>query len=87
MHRSILVLFFVLNAPLLACSSLPTVVSSTNESVAVEFDPDEGVASAKELAETECARFGRAAKFEKVDMTATPDSRIARYECVDGSAE
>lgn len=69
-------------AALVSCSSLPRVVTSTDEAVAVEFDPDDGVASATSSAELACAKFGKMAQFEKVDMTATPDSRIARFKCV-----
>ena len=83
MRRTLLTLLTLSAAASMACSSLPTVVSSMDEAVAVEFDPDDGVASATPLAEKECARYGRAAKFDKVDMTATPDSRIARFNCID----
>jgi hypothetical protein len=64
---------------------LPAVISSTPESVAVEFERDGSLQEAAELAKAECGKLGKRAEFDKVDITATPNSRIAKYRCVSTS--
>jgi hypothetical protein len=66
---------------------LPAVISSTSENVAVEFNQKKGLKKASDLALEECKRFGKSAEFDKVDMTATPTSRIARFQCVSAKPE
>ena len=63
-------------------SGLPAVISSTPDKVAVEFDPDGGLKDAAALARQECGKLAKSAEFDEVDMTATPKSRIAKYNCV-----
>jgi hypothetical protein len=64
---------------------LPAVISSTPESVAVEFDRESSLKEPAELAKAECGKLGKRAEFDKVDITATPNSRIVKYNCVSTS--
>jgi hypothetical protein len=64
---------------------LPAVISSTPEGVAVEFDREGSLKEPAELARAECGKVGKRAEFDKVDITATPNSRIAKYKCVSAS--
>jgi hypothetical protein len=68
-----------------AGGGLPAVISSTPESVAVEFDRESSLKEPAELATAECGKLGKLAEFDKVDITATPNSRIAKYKCVSAS--
>ena len=68
------------------CSSLPAVVSSDPNRVSIEFALDESVASASELADEECEKYGKEASYENVDSVASPRSRIANFNCVDPNA-
>ena len=63
-------------------SGLPVASSSTSEKVAVEFNADDGISEAAALAREECGKLGKAAEFDKVDITASSNSRIVRYNCV-----
>jgi hypothetical protein len=66
-----------------ACgTSLPAVLSSTPESVAVEFSTDGDLIGTKKLADQECAKYNLIPSFDKVQPTATPKSRVAEYRCV-----
>jgi hypothetical protein len=64
---------------------LPAVISSTPDKVAVEFEREGGLQEAAELARSECGKLGKRAEFDEVDITATPNSRIAKYNCVSAS--
>jgi hypothetical protein len=67
----------------LGCASpYPAVISSTPDKVAIEFEKDGSLEDASKLAQKECGRFGRTADFDVVDVTATPDTRVARFRCV-----
>ena len=68
-----------------AGGGLPAVISSTPETVAVEFDREGSLVEPSELAKAECGKLGKRAEFDKVDITATPNSRIAKYNCVSTS--
>lgn len=68
-------------------SGLPTVISSSPDKVSVEFDKDGGVRDTSKKAQEECAKFGKSAEFADVDMTASPKTRIANYNCVGGAEE
>jgi hypothetical protein len=67
-------------------AGLPAVISSTPDKVAVEFEREGGLQDAAELARQECGKLGKSAEFDEVDITATPDTRIAKYNCVSPSA-
>jgi hypothetical protein len=62
------------------------VISSTSEKVVVEFDTGYGISEAAALAREECGEHGKLAEYHKVDMTATLNSRIVRYNCVSTKA-
>jgi hypothetical protein len=66
-------------------SGLPAVISSTPDKVSVEFAKDGSVKDTTKMAEEECAKVGKAAEFVNVDTAASPDSRIAHYNCVGGT--
>lgn len=67
----------------LGCASpYPAVITSTPDKVAIEFEKDGSLEDASKLAEAECARFGRVADFDAVDVHATPGTRVARFRCV-----
>jgi hypothetical protein len=66
-------------------AKLPAVISSTPENVAVEFDREGSLKEPSELAKAECGKLGKRAEFDKVDITATPNSRIAKFKCVSTS--
>jgi hypothetical protein len=67
----------------LGCASgLPAVLTSTDSDVAIEFARDGNLSEASKLAQEACEKHGKNAKFEKVDMTATPDTRVAKFTCV-----
>ena len=68
-----------------AGGGLPAVISSTPDKVAVEFQKDSNLQGPAELAREECGKLGKRAEFDAVDITATPNSRIARYNCVSAS--
>jgi hypothetical protein len=66
-----------------ACgSSLPAVLTSTPETVSVEFDTDGSLSGTKDLATEECAKRGLIPEFDVVETAATPSSRVAKYRCV-----
>ena len=66
----------------LGCASGPAVISSTPENIAVEFPKDGTVKSASDLAQKECEKYGKTADFESVDATASPETRVAKFNCV-----
>jgi hypothetical protein len=66
-------------------SGLPAVISSSPEKVSVEFDKDGSVRDTAKKAQEECAKVGKSAEFDDVDMTASPKTRIANYNCVGGA--
>jgi hypothetical protein len=65
-------------------SNLPAVLTSTDDSVAIEFEQTGSLSETTVLAKTECEKYGKTAKFDVVDKIATPSTRIAKYECVGG---
>ena len=65
-------------------SNFPAVLTSTEDSVAIEFEQTGSLSETTVLAKTECEKHGRTAKFDVVDKTATPTTRTAKYECVGG---
>jgi len=66
-----------------ACGSGgPVVLTSTPESVAVEFDVDGKLSDTKQLAAEECEKRGLIVEFDQVEQTATPHTRVAKYRCV-----
>ena len=69
----------------LGCASGPAVISSTSENIAVEFPKDDSVKSASDLAQKECEKYGKTADFESVDTTASPKTRVAKFNCVSSS--
>ena len=69
----------------LGCASGPAVISSTPENIAVEFPKDDTVKSASDLAQKECEKYGKTADFESVDTTASPETRVAKFNCVSSS--
>jgi len=67
-------------------SSLPAVLTSTPDSVAVEFAIDGSLSGATELARQECEKLGKIAEFNQVKKDATPNSRVAQFNCIDPNA-
>ncbi|MBW2231064.1 MAG: hypothetical protein JRG92_11260 [Deltaproteobacteria bacterium] len=66
-----------------ACgSSLPAVLTSTPATVAIEFSTDGSLTGTRDLAIEECAKYGLIPRFDVVEKTATPSSRVAKYQCV-----
>ena len=65
-------------------SNFPAVLTSTGDSVAIEFEQTGSLSETTELAKTECEKHGKTPKFDVVDKIATPTTRIAKYECVGG---
>ena len=87
-HTALQSLSIALFALAIGCASgLPAVISSTPDNVSVEFEKDGSVKDTAKLAGQECAKVGKSAEFEKVDTAASPDSRIAHYNCVGGAEQ
>ena len=73
----------ILLAFLIGCAGgLPAVVSSTPNSVSIEFKLDGSVSKAGELAAKECQQHGKVSEFEAVDSVASPKTRIAKFRCI-----
>jgi len=74
-------------APILlafACASPgPEVLTSTPDEIAIEFPKNGDLGEATELANAECAKNGRIARFGVVKTAATPTTRVAKYRCID----
>jgi hypothetical protein len=84
-HRFLHLLPIALLASALGCASgLPAVISSSPDRVSVEFAKDGSVKDTSKMAQEACAKVGKTADFDKVDTAASPDSRIAHYNCVGG---
>ena len=66
----------------LGCASGPAVISSTADSIVVEFPTNGTVKDASELAKKECETYGKVADFDSVDTSASPKTRVARFNCV-----
>jgi hypothetical protein len=61
---------------------LPAVVSSNPSRVSVEFELEGSVTEAGELAAEECKKYGKVSEYQAVDTIATPNSRIANFDCI-----
>ncbi len=68
----------------LACATAgPEVLTSTPDEIAIEFPKNGDLGEATELANAECAKNGRIARFGVVKTAATPKTRVAKYRCID----
>ena len=66
-----------------ACGTgLPAVLSSTPETVSIEFSTDDNLSDTTKLALEACAKHDLIPDFNVVEKTATPNSRVAKYNCV-----
>ena len=70
-------------ALLMACASPgPTVLTSTPDEISIEFPIEGNLSEATKLAQKECEKNGRTARFTEVKTDATPTTRVAQFECV-----
>jgi hypothetical protein len=84
-HTALRLAAFLAPIPLaLACASPgPEVLTSTPDEIAIEFPKNGDLGEATELANAECAKNGRIARFGVVKTAATPKTRVAKYRCID----
>jgi hypothetical protein len=66
----------------LGCAGGPSLISSTPDAVAVEFPSKSTVSSASVMAQKACKSYGKVAAFDSVDATASPKTRVAKFDCV-----
>ena len=83
MHRGLTRLALLLAALLTGCAPGPALMTSTRDEVAVEFPVGGSLEDASKLAREACANYGRKAEFVEVQKTATAETRVAKYRCVD----
>ncbi len=66
-----------------ACATArPEVLTTTPDEVAIEFPKAGDLGEATDLAQKECAKYERTARFTVVKTAATPTTRVAKFRCV-----
>ena len=79
----LLVAVCMASAGAISCASgLPAVISSTSSEISVEYERDDSLKKASELATEQCNRYGLQAEFDSVAPAVSDKSNVAKYRCV-----